>query len=213
VNVVPDPLPIEYTVAVGVEGATTGTWTVEERAPVAPVTVMVRAIESPPVVSVASAVPVASVVGCVTWRAPEDAVKVTGTPASTLFEASRASAEMIALVEPSVRIEETPELRVSVDTAVVAAEDVETTCTLTVAVSEPDVAVTVIVRGVASPAVERVAVAAPLESVVEEITAMPPELAANVTGTSATRLWAAFRARTVMVAVVEPSEAMEVAFV
>jgi hypothetical protein len=98
--------------------------------------------------------------------APELAVKVTGTPASTLFEASRASAEMIADVEPFDRMEVALLDSVIEATAVVAADDADTTCTLTVAVSPDAVAVTVMVRGVESPAVDSVARAAPLELVV-----------------------------------------------
>jgi hypothetical protein len=61
-----------------------------------------------------------------------------------------------------------------------------------------------------SPAVERVAVAEPVASVVAWVTAMPPELAANVTTTPEIRLLAELRAKTVMVAGAEPSEGIDV---
>jgi hypothetical protein len=134
-----------------------------------------------------------------------------GTPASTLFEASRANAETVAVVDPSLRMDLTLLDMVRDFTALVAAEEVGTTCTLTVAVIPEAVAVTVMVLVVESPAVDRVAVADPLASVVPVTTAIPPESAENVTATPDIRSFDALRASTVMVAVAEPSEGMEVA--
>jgi hypothetical protein len=80
-----------------------------------------------------------------------------------------------------------------------------------VAKSVPAVAVTVIVRGVLSPAVDKVAVASPFVSVVACVIATPPELAENDTTTPEIRSFAELRASTVIVAVAEPSEGIDVA--
>jgi hypothetical protein len=161
---VPVPLPSAYT---GVGGAEmTGTVTVEVSLPVPMVTVMVRVVEFPPVVSVAFAVPVASVVPWVTCSAPEEAEKVTGTPDNTLLAASWANAEMTAVVDPSLSSDVALLLAVRLATAVVAAVEPLVTATLMVAVSVPEVAVTVMVLGLESPAVDKVARAEPVASVV-----------------------------------------------
>ena len=65
------------------------------------------------------------------------------------------------------------------------------------------------VRGVASPAVDNVAVAEPVESVVGCVTCTPPESAENVTTTPEIRSFDEFLASTVMVAVAEPSDGIE----
>jgi hypothetical protein len=89
-----------------------------------------------------------------------------------------------------------------------------TTCTAAVTgVRLPVVPVTVIVRSVESPAVESVAVAEPLVSVVTQplvplLTTSPPELAVKQTCAPAIRLLLLFLARATMVAVAEPSEGM-----
>ena len=70
-------------------------------------------------------------------------------------------------------------------TAQVVALEVATTCTFTVAVWPPAVAVTVMVRSVGSPAVISVAVAVPPLSEVVAAGVMPPELAVKSTGMSA----------------------------
>jgi hypothetical protein len=167
----------------------------------------------PPVVRVAVAVPVASVVPFTTCTAPELAEKVTGTPDKALLAASRARAEMVAVVDPSDRMYDVLLVTTSVLTVVVDAEELATTCTWAVAVKVPAVAVTVMVLTVESPAVDNVALAAPVASVVACVTARPPEVAENATVTPGIRLLVASRARTVMVAVVEPSERMDVALV
>jgi hypothetical protein len=118
---------------------------------------------------------------------------------------------MVELVEPSLKMVAALLLKVSAATAVVWADEVASTSTLTVAVSVPEVAVTVMVRGVESPAVDRVASAAPLVSVVAWVIATPPESAANATVTPEIRSFEELRASTVMVAVAEPSEGIEVA--
>jgi hypothetical protein len=105
------------------------------------------------------------------------------------------------------------EVIVSDATVVVVAEAVLSTCTFTVAVSPEALAVTVMVLGVVSPAVERTAVAAPLAPVVACVTAMPPESDENVTGTLAIKLFAVLSASAVMVALADPSDGMEVALV
>ena len=197
----------------GVDGATTPTFTVEERDPVVPVTVTVCTAVFPPVLSVAVTVPVASVIELFAWMASELALKLIGTPAMTLLLASRASAVIVAVVEPSLRMVGELLESVSCETCEVVAEDDGTTCTCTVAVSPEAVAVTVMVRVTESPAVDSVAVAAPVASVVPCVTAMPPELAEKVTSTPEIRSLAEFRARTVMVAVVEPSDGIDVALV
>jgi hypothetical protein len=83
-----------------------------------------------------------------------------------LFEASTASAEITALVEPSLRMEGALLDMVRELTAVVVAPEPCTTWTATVAVRPEAVAVTVMVLKVGSPATERVAVAEPVSSVV-----------------------------------------------
>ena len=60
--------------------------------------------------------------------------------------------------------------------------------------------------------VTTVAVAAPEESVVARVTAMPPELAAKETVTPEIRLFDELRANTVMVAEAEPSKGTDVMF-
>jgi hypothetical protein len=94
-------------------------------------------------------------------------------------------------------------------TALVAADELLTTATLTVAVRPPAVAVTVMVRGLLSPAVVKVASADPVVSVVPCVTATPPELDEKVTRTPEMRSFAALRAKTVMVALAEPSAGMD----
>ena len=88
--------------------------------------------------------------------------------------------------------------------------DVEpaTTCTGTVATLPLAVAVTVIVRNDESPAVVSVASAEPEVSVVACVTATPPDVAVNVTGTPAIRLFVASRTNAVIVAELEPSDRM-----
>jgi hypothetical protein len=88
-----------------------------------------------------------------------------------------------------------------------------TTWTLTGAKRPPAAAVTTIVRSVESPAVLSVAVALPLLSVVASVTATPPEVAVNVTGTPAIRLLPGSRTSAVIVADAEPSAGMVVALV
>jgi hypothetical protein len=114
---------------VGADGVTILTWVVDDKAPVAPVTVTVRGVESSPAVRIAVATPAEFVVAPVTWSAPELALNVTGTPASTLLAPSRANADTVALVDPSLKIVAALLLRVSELTAVVVAEDVAATCT------------------------------------------------------------------------------------
>jgi hypothetical protein len=202
-------LPIEYT---GLGGAaTTGTLTVEDSDAVEPVTVMVRAVEFPPIDRVAVACPLASVVAWVTAIAPELALNATGTPDKALFDPSSASAVIVEVTEPSLSKSVTLLDKFREATAVVVAEEPETTWTCTVAVRPEAVAVTVMVLGVESPAVDRVAVAAPEELVVAVVTAMPPELAENDTSTPEIRLFDLLRARTVMVADWEPSDGMVLA--
>jgi hypothetical protein len=97
------------------------------------------------------------------------------------------------------------------DTVVVEAEDVATTWTSMVAVRPSAVAVTVMVRGVDTPAVERVAIAEPVESVTGWVTSKPPDVDSKLTGTPAMRLFDELSASTVIVAVTEPSDGMDVA--
>jgi hypothetical protein len=78
-----------------------------------------------------------------------------------------------------------------------------------VAVLPLALAVTVIVRRDESPAVDNVAIAAPAVVVVAVVTATPPEVAENVTGMPAIKLFDASRTKAVMVAVVEPSDKMD----
>ena len=91
-----------------------------------------------------------------------------------------------------------------------------TTCTVVPLLQDPpDVAVTVIVRVVELAAVESVAVAEPVVSVVAHpllpfVTTRPPELALKQTCTPAIKLLSLFRARAVMVAVAEPSDGIVV---
>lgn len=92
-------------------------------------TVIVRIVESPPVVRVAVAVPDASVVPLTTCKAPELAVKVTGTPDRALLAASRAKAEMVAVVDPSERMYGVLLVSTNEATVVVEAEELATTCT------------------------------------------------------------------------------------
>src|SRR5438105_573888 len=83
-----------------------------------------------------------------------------------------------------------------------------TTGTSSVACLPPVVAVTVIVLTVESPAVDSVAVAAPLSSVVAGDPAMPPEVAVKATVTLGIKLLLASRTSAVMVALVDPSVGM-----
>ena len=87
-------------------------------------------------------------------------------------------------------------------------DDPETTWTAAVPVLPAAFAVTVIDRNEPSPAVDRVAVAAPLVSVVAAVTATPPDVAVKVTGTPAMRLLVESLTRAVITAVVEPSDKM-----
>jgi hypothetical protein len=128
-----------------------------------------------------------------------------------LFDASRANAVIVAVVEPSSNMDAAEVDMVSAETTLVVAEDDATTCTLTDAVKLPDVAVTVMIRIEGSPAMLRVATAAPVASVVALVTATPPESAAKVTTTPEIKLFVELRARTVMVADAEPSDGMDVA--
>jgi hypothetical protein len=81
--------------------ATTATVTVLASPDAVAVTVMARLAGLPPVVRVAFASPLVSVVAWVTWSAPELAVIVTGTPDTTLLFASLARTLMVAVVVPS----------------------------------------------------------------------------------------------------------------
>ncbi len=147
-------------------GATTGTATLADSVALEVVTVIVRKVDRPAVDNMAVAVPVASVMpDAIGAIAPEEAAKATGTPARTLFAASRAKAEMVAVVEPSLSIEATLLVVVNEATAVVVADEALTTGTLIVAVRPLAVAVTVIVLIVGCTA-ESVALAAPVVSVV-----------------------------------------------
>ncbi len=83
---------------------------------------------------------------------------------------------------------------------------VPVTLTGTVTLLLPAVAVTVIVRSVGSPAALKVAVAAPVASVVAWVTARPPEVAAKPTVTPETNWFWALRTNAVMVALLLPSE-------
>jgi hypothetical protein len=171
--------------------------------------VIVRRVGSPAVDKVAVAEPLASVVPFATAIPPELAVNVTGTWDTRLLLTSRTNAVIVALADPSDGIVGT--LLTTLIAAAAAALDTPVTWTATVDFRPPEVAVTVIVRGVGSPAVERVAFAAPLLSVVPLPTAMPPEDAENVTATPEIRLFDASRASTVMAAVVEPSDRIDCA--
>ena len=125
------------------------TWTPIEAvlALAAALTVIARNDGSPAVDSVASAEPVASVVACVTATPPEVALKVTGTPAIRLFDASRTSAVMVAVVDPSERM--VGELVVRVTAATVGV-----TVVVPVAPVEPVVPVVVPVVVADSPVID-----------------------------------------------------------
>ncbi len=112
----PVPLPI-CTVVDPLLGATTCTLTIAASDPAVTVTTTVRSVESPAVIRVAVAVPVASVTAGEPWTPPELAAKVTGIPASSALLASRAYAVMVAFCEPSEGIEATSEVAVSVAAA------------------------------------------------------------------------------------------------
>jgi len=112
------------------------TATLEDKLAVLPVTVITRDAELPPVLSTAVKVPAGPVtLGCVTCKAPAApapvaaVVNVTGTPDSTLLPASSASAVIVAVVEPSLKMLELLVDRVNDATAEVVAPEVETTCT------------------------------------------------------------------------------------
>ena len=85
--------------------ATTGTATVPLTPPAVAVTVMVRSVESPAVTSVAAAVPSAAVVAVGGEIPPELEAKVTGTPSSRRFDASRTKAVTVADSLPSLSID------------------------------------------------------------------------------------------------------------
>jgi hypothetical protein len=79
----------------------TAIWIVALLEPEVAVTVIVRFWELVPALNVAIAVPVASVVACVTVSAPEFAVKLTVAPGTTLLFASTSNALMVAGEAPA----------------------------------------------------------------------------------------------------------------
>ena len=84
---------------------TTCTATDLDKLPAVALTVMVRRDESPAVDSVAIAAPEVFVVACVTATPPEDGTNETGTPAIKLFFESVTNAVIVAVWDPSDRIE------------------------------------------------------------------------------------------------------------
>ena len=166
----------------------TVTATVALEVPAEAVTVMVRLLWSPAVVSVAAAWPLLSLVPAVTpvWVVvgaipPELAEKDTATPGSSLLLASRTTAVMVALVAPLDGI-----CGALVVNPIVTWLD--TTETVAVLDTEPDVAVIVIVVPAVTPDPDKVAVICPLAFVVAVAPERVPALAANVTGTLASAL-------------------------
>ena len=109
---------------------------------------------------------------------------------------------MVEGVDPSDRIDVGEAL--SDNAATGLAEPVAITSTAVDAVNPPEIAVTVIVRKLGSPPVLRVAVTVPVASVVVRFTSNAPELADNVIGTFANRLWLLSSAIAVIVALVVP---------
>src|SRR6056297_2491293 len=79
----------------------TVTVTASARAPAEAWTTIGRLDGSPPVPSSALALPVASVSGSMTWSSPESALKMTGTPSTTLLFASRTKAVSVTGVLPA----------------------------------------------------------------------------------------------------------------
>ena len=175
--------------------------------PATAVTVMVRLVGSAGVLSVAVAAPLALVFACVTARPPELVVNTTGTPATKRLLASCTTAVMVAGLELSDGM--VGVLVDSVRLPTVIGGCAATTGTATVPLTPPAVAVTVMVRSVASPAVTSVAAAVPSAAVLAVGGEMPPELEANVTGTLSSRRFDESRTNAVMVADSLPSLRIE----
>jgi hypothetical protein len=163
---------------------------------------MVLIVESPAVDKVALAAPVASVVACVTARPPEVAANATVTPDIRLLFASRARTVMVAVVEPSDRIDVALVIAVS-DVGPVA--PLVDTFTEVLPDTLPAVAVTVIDVPVATPDAVSEVVTFPLESVVPVLAEMVPAVVVNVTATPDTGAPLEFVTTAVIVAEAEPS--------
>jgi hypothetical protein len=168
---------------------------------------MVLRVESPAVDKVAVAAPTASVVACVTARPPEVAANATVTPGIRLFFVSRARTVMVAVVEPSDRMDVALVIAVSDATPAVP---VVATPTVAVPDTVPAVAVTVIDVPVATPDAVRVVVATPLALVVPVVADRVPAVAANVTVTPETAVPVEFTTVAVIVAEAVPSGGMVV---
>ena len=123
--------------------------------PALAVTVMVRTDESPPVDNCEVTWPALSLLAVPTLSAPELALSVTVASLSTTLLASLTNAVMVAGAEPSARMVVSEEVTTS-DAGTTAVTGGTPTGTATVAVSVPDLAVTVMVRTVESPPVVKV---------------------------------------------------------
>ncbi len=185
----------------------TETVTVDVNVPARAVTVILRGVLLPPVVRLAKATPFGPVVVDPALNAPDEAVSVTGTPATTMLLLSSTRAWIAAVTEPSAGIEAA--LAVRVNEAGVVDEDVAPTATTTVEVKPPAWAVTVMLRGVPSPPVVSCAVATPSAPVAVVPTLNAPEEVERVTGTLPITTLLPSSTRALISALAEPSAGID----
>jgi hypothetical protein len=204
-NETPEPVPMRMEFAD--DAGATSTSVAELIPAVEAVTVIVRVVLSPAVLSVATAWPLLSVTPRVTSKPPEFAVNDTGTPGNSKLLASRAIATIVASADPSEGME--VELVTSVSAATVVVEAAVPTAMVTVDVNPAACAVTVMLRGVLFPPVERIARATPSLPVTTEPKLNAPDDADSVTGIpdTATLLLSRMSARTS--AVLDPFAGMD----